>query len=175
MADAHLPENEEVTHEREHTKEKPYTCSYPECVRKFASRYGLFYHERTHTGEKPYICSYPKCVRKFITKECLKIHERTHTSEKLYACGYHECGRNFVTKGNLKAHVRTHTDENHTPHPMKVRRATCCTMAIRRKMLMLSRRCGICKTWICGKRGFGHDVVSPTRIVQLRIRYRFQY
>ena len=72
MADAHLPENEEVTHEREHTREKPYTCSYPECVRKFASRNGLKYHERTHTGEKPYTCSYPGRVRKNITKDNLK-------------------------------------------------------------------------------------------------------
>ena len=81
----------------------------------------------------------------------------------------------FTTRCYLKVYVRTHTDENHTPHPMKIRRAKCSTMAIRRKMLMLSRRCGICKTWICGKRGFGHVVVSPTRIVQLHIRYRFQY
>ena len=86
MADAHLPENEEVIHEREHTREKPYTCSYPECVRKFASRYGLKYHERTHTDEKPYTCSYPECVQKNITKESLKHHERTHTGEKPYQC-----------------------------------------------------------------------------------------
>ena len=81
----------------------------------------------------------------------------------------------FTTRCYLKVHVQMHTDENHTPHPIKVRRAKCCTMAIRRKMLMLSQRCGICKAWICGKCGFGHDVVSRTRIVQLHIRYRFQY
>ena len=77
-----MPENEEVTHEREHTREKPYPCSYPECVRKFASRYGLKYHERTHTGEKPYTCSYPGCVRKFARKDTLRFHARTHTGEK---------------------------------------------------------------------------------------------
>ena len=52
MADAHLPENDEVTHEREHTREKPYTCSYPECVRKFITKESLKIHESTHTGEK---------------------------------------------------------------------------------------------------------------------------
>ena len=111
MMDADLPENKEVDHERRQTGEKPYTCSYPGCGRKFARKERLRLHERMHTGEKPFTCSYPGYVhvRKFAEWTTLKNHKRTHTGEKPHPCNYPGCVRKFAQLSSLKHHERTHT------------------------------------------------------------------
>ena len=92
-------------------REKPYACSRPGCMRKFAFSYGLKYHELVHSEEKPYICRHPGCGRSFTTKSILINHELRHTDEKPYVCDQLGCKRKFVWKTGLVNHQRKHTGE----------------------------------------------------------------
>lgn len=80
--------------------EKPYSCDFPKCGRKFAQSGQLKTHQRLHTGEKPFICAAPKCSRRF-------THANRH-------CPDHP---DFTLKrlgSKLNANLDKSYDENHT-------------------------------------------------------------
>ena len=60
--------------------EKPYSCDWENCGRKFARSDELARHRRTHTGEKKYGC--PLCGRRFMRSDHLSKHIKRHTSNK---------------------------------------------------------------------------------------------
>ncbi|KAF8512613.1 hypothetical protein BU17DRAFT_69159 [Hysterangium stoloniferum] len=53
-----------------------YKC--PTCGDMFDRRATLEIHERTHTGERPFVCSFPRCGKSFTVKSNATRHERTH-------------------------------------------------------------------------------------------------
>ena len=72
----------------------------------------LVYHERRHTGEKPFHCTWPGCKKAFSASNARVRHLRTHTGEKPYSCPFNECGRRFTYWKDLKLHKYRHTGDN---------------------------------------------------------------
>ena len=68
-----------MTHERVHTREKPFKCS--KCEKAFSESGKLKVHDRTHTDEKPFSCSL--CDKKFRMTHQLKAHGMLHTGTLL--------------------------------------------------------------------------------------------
>ena len=60
--------------------EKPFSCSWKGCERRFARSDELSRHRRTHTGEKKFAC--PMCDRRFMRSDHLTKHARRHLSAK---------------------------------------------------------------------------------------------
>lgn len=60
--------------------EKPFSCNWEGCEKKFARSDELSRHRRTHTGEKKFVC--PVCDRRFMRSDHLTKHARRHMTTK---------------------------------------------------------------------------------------------
>lgn len=57
--------------------ERPFPCTWPDCLKKFSRSDELTRHYRTHTGEKQFRC--PLCEKRFMRSDHLTKHARRHT------------------------------------------------------------------------------------------------
>ena len=60
--------------------EKPFSCHWEGCDKKFARSDELSRHRRTHTGEKKFVCNV--CDRRFMRSDHLTKHARRHMTAK---------------------------------------------------------------------------------------------
>lgn len=60
--------------------EKPFSCHWDGCDKKFARSDELSRHRRTHTGEKKFVCNV--CERRFMRSDHLTKHTRRHMNTK---------------------------------------------------------------------------------------------
>uniref|UniRef100_A0A8D2PDW9 C2H2-type domain-containing protein n=1 Tax=Zosterops lateralis melanops TaxID=1220523 RepID=A0A8D2PDW9_ZOSLA len=63
-------------HQRTHTGEKPYKCTWEGCDWRFARSDELTRHYRKHTGAKPFKCL--ACGRCFSRSDHLALHMKRH-------------------------------------------------------------------------------------------------
>ncbi|KAK2946703.1 hypothetical protein BLNAU_18375 [Blattamonas nauphoetae] len=96
-------------------------CQYCDYSTNFPSKLAI--HERTHTGEKPYKCTFPGCEKAYYQSSHLKKHEIIHTGEKRYKCTFPGCDKAFAqSSGCRKAFVQSSdlTRHNRTDHPITI-------------------------------------------------------
>lgn len=93
----------------ERKSESLHVCS--TCQRSFARRTILTNHERTHTGEKPFSCTFDGCSQTFAQQGDKTRHEQAQHTEKTFTCGNSQdegpswgCGKKFRRKDGLLEH-----------------------------------------------------------------------
>ena len=70
------------------SRERNFTCTYPDCKKSYLKASHLKQHIRSHTGEKPYKCTWESCSWQFTRSDELTRHYRKHTGKTRLLCLY---------------------------------------------------------------------------------------
>lgn len=87
-------------------KDKPYVC--PHCRNRFHTSSDLKRHERTHSEDKLFQCSFENCSFCTHRKDSLRLHEKTHTgieSRLVHPCP--SCWKTFSSQAIATRHQKT--------------------------------------------------------------------
>lgn len=87
------------------------------CNKGLSSRRCLREHMLRHTGEKPYSCNYPGCEKRFINELSVTEHTATHYDDRPFKCDFKIesadgktviCNKRFKNGGQLRGHKIFH-------------------------------------------------------------------
>lgn len=83
--------------------EKPYSCDWDGCNKRFRQKIHLEAHKNVHIGQR-FQCDYPGCNKSFCRKYSLDEHRKMHTNGNPNQCMYPNCGKSFSSKYGLLRH-----------------------------------------------------------------------
>ena len=99
------------TASRKKKSEPKHVCSI--CQRSYTRHATLVNHERTHTGEKPFSCTFEGCNQTFAQQGDKTRHEKAQHAENTFICGSSNsegpswgCGKAYPRKDGLLEHHR---------------------------------------------------------------------
>jgi len=100
--------------------EKPFSCHWEGCDKKFARSDELSRHRRTHTGEKKFVCSV--CERRFMRSDHLTKHARRHITTKRASAAWPTEPRdlNKMALPKSQSPSQTQIQTRASPHPVGV-------------------------------------------------------
>ncbi|OBZ81879.1 Transcription factor IIIA [Choanephora cucurbitarum] len=95
-----------MTEEPNKRRKTSYDCQY--CDKSYRKPSKLTEHERSHTGERPFVCTFQGCEKAYFRSTHLKVHEKSHLNIKDYHCSFEGCDAAFSTRQHLQRHEKIH-------------------------------------------------------------------
>ncbi|CDW90446.1 zinc finger protein 498 [Stylonychia lemnae] len=89
-------------------QEEVFICQFPDCDKKFTTKFSLKRHYYIHSKQKTFQCAY--CDKSFALPQYLREHQYTHTNQEPFVCGVEGCTQSFRQRGKLSLHRRTHNN-----------------------------------------------------------------
>ena len=90
----------------EHTIDKPFVCTQPDCHYESLDPKDFHSHRMTHRLNRTFVCTVVGCDKQFYRKDRMWKHMNVVHREKRYLCS-EGCGKMFKTDANMSSHVES--------------------------------------------------------------------